>query len=173
MYAYNEPIDLVDLTGFRPLAPAEAAFLRHYFGGSLDTSKIDIDGGLGTRPYSLFGNTIRMPYGAFIDSICLNDLDLSNARIAALFAHEAMHVMQRQHGKWVTFSAAVPQARYTFGGANPYGYERSPNSRTMLETFLNGTVEQQGQIFQDYVYAHLTGGDVGPYADIAAWTLRQ
>lgn len=36
----------------------------------------------------------------------------------------------------------------------------------MLKEFLDGTVEQQDQIFEDYVYLDQVGGVVSPFSDV-------
>lgn len=45
-----------------------------------------------------------------------------------------------------------------------YLYDGVP---TLLNTFLKGTVEQQGQMFQDYANALLTGGNTDAFTKIA------
>ena len=53
-------------------------------------------------------------------------------------------------------------------GVDVYAYQNSTDPNAMLNTFLHGNIEQQGQIFQDYVTALLRGANVAKFQKIAA-----
>jgi hypothetical protein len=61
----------------------------------------------------------------------------------------------------------VRQTQYIWRVSNPYRYERSFDVEHTIERFVAGDIEQQAQIFQDYVYAVLTAGDAAAYARVA------
>ena len=87
-----------------------------------------------------------------------NELDFSNTYGSSVVIHEALHTQQREQGRSVTSEAIGNQM-----SSNTYGYPKSPNPTEMLNTFLKGTVEQQGQMFQDYANALLTGGNTDAF----------
>jgi hypothetical protein len=91
------------------------------------------------------------------------EVRLDSARIASIFAHEAAHVWQRQHGDWVTLPAIWAQITQP----NPYEYPSSSDPSILLETFKNGSVEQQGKIVQDFVFTDVTQGNTGPFRDVS------
>jgi hypothetical protein len=69
---------------------------------------------------------------------------------ATTLVHEAFHVWQRQHGVWVATSAALPQLLNELGLYDPYDYTPQSNAADMLTEFLDGGVEVQVAIFEDY-----------------------
>ncbi|MET0343141.1 MAG: hypothetical protein ABW252_19185, partial [Polyangiales bacterium] len=90
--------------------------------------------------------------------------------IAAVFAHEAVHVWQRQGGRRVTWEGARLQAGYTLGLFDPYAYDaRATCPATLLSLFVLGNIEQQGRIFEDYVRADLEGRDTERFGQVADW----
>ncbi len=166
LYAYcgNDAINRVDPDGKRPLSKSETAFLDGYFGSSLDTSVIDLGYSLGSRSWSPYGNRISLEKKLWKNG----QVNLSDPYAASIFAHEALHVWQRQNSRWVTTEGAFLQGLYSAGVFDPYDYTRSIRADDiMLDQFLNGNVEQQGQMFQDYVYGIETGTNVGKYGRIA------
>ncbi|HEX2675741.1 MAG TPA: hypothetical protein VHM19_03860, partial [Polyangiales bacterium] len=95
-------------------------------------------------------------------------LRLRDPRVAATLAHEALHVWQRTRGVWVTARGAVLQTGYALRLGNPYRYEPSEDPAELLERFVRGNVEQQGQIFEDYVRAQRSGADTRAFVAVAA-----
>jgi hypothetical protein len=93
---------------------------------------------------------------------------LNDPRSASVFAHEAMHVWQRQGGRRVTWEAIPLQASYTFAGVDPYAYERCEDPSQMLERFLRANVEQQAKMFEDFVYFDRTGRDTSAFRDLVS-----
>ena len=164
-YVDSDPINFVDLTGYRRLTSNEADFLKQYFGNSLDVSQIDVDGPfplcLG-HPCSPGDGKIRLPLDFFKNNDPNCEVRLDSAVIASKFAHEAGHVWQRQHGDWVTLPAIWAQITQP----NPYEYPTSSDPSVLLETFKKGTVEQQGQIVEDFVYADVRQGDTTRFRDV-------
>ncbi|MBB2488187.1 hypothetical protein H5407_23410 [Mitsuaria sp. WAJ17] len=67
----------------------------------------------------------------------------------------------------VTILGLKLQAKQKLFGFDPYKYDISNDPQAMLNTFLNGNIEQQGQIFQDYLFILLQGGDYSRYQDVA------
>ena len=149
VYAYNDPVNFVDLTGLRPLTTNEKQFLDQYFGGSLDTSSIDIGSSIGSRSWSPYGNRISLTSDLFSGGCSGNEVNLSDPSAASTFAHEARYVWQRQRGRWVTTEGILLQAGYSLGIRDPYAYSLSPEPDVNLQTFLDGSIEQQGQMFED------------------------
>jgi len=43
----------------------------------------------------------------------------------------------------------------------------SNDPNKMLQTFLEGNPERQGQMFEDYIKASMRGGDISPFQKIA------
>lgn len=151
----------------RRLHPAETQFLHRFFGDSLNTGAIRL-GSTGTRrSWSPFGARIGLSRRHFCDCHPGNDVDLDDPYSASVFAHEAMHVWQRQHGRRVTREAIPLQARYILGRFDPYRYEPSDDPGVMLSLFECCNVEQQAKMFEDYVYGTLRGWDTRPLETVA------
>jgi hypothetical protein len=142
--------------------------LAAYFGSSLDTRGVRIVASLGLRSWSPFGQRISLARTHFSEGHAASDVELSEPRSAAVFAHEAMHVWQRQGGRRVTWEAIPLQASYTLGGSDPYAYERCEDPARMLERFLRANVEQQAKMFEDFVYFDRTGRDTSAFRDVVA-----
>jgi hypothetical protein len=53
------------------------------------------------------------------------EVNVNDAAAASTFAHEALHVWQRQNSRWVTTEGAFLQGLYSAGVFNPYDYTRS------------------------------------------------
>lgn len=151
----------------RPLSEEECAFLKVWFGESLALEPIRVVASIGHRSWSPFGHRISLIRRHFDDGSARNSVALNNPASAACFAHEALHVWQRQRGRRVTWEGIPLQAAYVVGAKNPYRYQRSRNPEEMLAEFVTGNVEQQGQIFEDYVFARLHGREAKEFAAVA------
>ena len=131
--------------------------MRFYFGASLNVDVIDLEQSIHGGGWSPSGNNISLPLNYFTNSNECEELNLSDPAIYSVFAHEALHVWQRQHGRDVT-SEAIPLQLgrfFSFGTYDPYDYDDSISDPSkLLGIFKSGSVEQQGSIFQDYVYRH-------------------
>lgn len=151
----------------RALTARERTFLGRYFGASLDLNRVSVSVALGARSWSPYGSHIRISRRLLGPGreVCLED-----PRAASILAHEAVHVWQRQHGRAVSRQGAVLQTLYTLRLHNPYLYDRSVTDPDgLLSLFLSANIEQQGQIFQDYVHAELTGRCSARFAAVAAY----
>jgi RHS repeat-associated protein len=158
VYCGNDPVNFVDLDGLRPLWKAEIDFLRRYFGDSLDYESIDVQPtAFVDHPWSPYESQIHLPAKYFVNNDPRQMVRLAQPRLAAVFAHEALHVWQRQHGRSVTREGAWEHAFAWLMQASPYSYRIGGNASAMLAEFLTGGVEQQGRVVQDLVFADLTG----------------
>lgn len=140
----------------RKLFASELDFLARELGQSLDPQTITLAGG--GHP---FGRHAWQPIGSFIQmhDSCFEGGDPARPlRVDAypVFAHEALHIWQRKHhhcrvnvsvdGLWL----GVTQGR------RAYRYDASiEDPEAMLACFLKGNIEQQGQIWQDYVQSDI------------------
>jgi hypothetical protein len=111
---------------------------------------------------------MSFPSSYFIGGSGDNSLNLSNALVAGTLGHETLHQLQRINGISVTARALVLQLEYSLHISDPYQYPASSDPAAMLQTFLGGNVEQQGQMFQDYVEAAVNGVDPSAFQQIAA-----
>jgi hypothetical protein len=145
------------VNAMRRLHEVEVQFLERFFGGSLETGGIRIGSTLGRRSWSPFGARISLSKRHFRERDARSEVDLEDPRSASVFAHEAMHVWQRQHGRAVTREAIPLQAGYLLGRLDPYAYEASNDPEVMLALFESCNVEQQAKIFEDYVFGVLRG----------------
>ncbi|HEX5660452.1 MAG TPA: hypothetical protein VFX59_24825 [Polyangiales bacterium] len=149
----------------RRVSARERAFLRSFFADSLDVDRIWIGSSLGQRSWSPFGARISLTRDLFAGA----EVALDDARAASIFAHEALHVWQRQHGRAVTREGAWLQAGYALG-RDPYAYDRAVHDAgDLLAMFVLGNIERQGRMMQDYVYAACSGGDTARFRKIATW----
>jgi hypothetical protein len=69
----------------------------------------------------------------------------------------------------VTRPGAWLQTLYTLRIRDPYAYVRREDNRCLLSEFVLGNIEQQGKIFQDYVFAERTGQATDRFSRIASW----
>jgi hypothetical protein len=152
----------------RPLLPAETSFLAHYFGNALSFERMRIGLSIGQRCWSPYGNRMSLTRKCFESSDPQQAVNLDDPYIASTFAHEALHVWQRQHDVWVTLHGAVLQTGYVLRLSNPYAYQSTNDPSALYTQFKSGNIEQQGKIFEDYVYAHRTGADTSRFALIVA-----
>lgn len=154
----------------RRVTHGERAFLQHYFGDALEIDRIHIGSSLGRRSWSPLGGRISLTRGLFHDRDARAEVRLDVPATAAVFAHEALHVWQRQRGRRVTWEGARLQAGYALGLFDPYAYDaRGGDPASMLSCFVLGNIEQQGRIFQDYVLADLLGHDTERFRLVVGW----
>lgn len=154
----------------RRVTAAERAFLELHFGGSLALDRIAIGSSLGSRSWSPYGNRISLTRDLFCEQDARAEVRLDDARAASIFAHEALHVWQRQHGRAVTWEGAQLQTGYTLRLFDPYAYDHTlRDPAELLARFVLGNIEQQGRMFQDYVFACHTGADSRRFSAIARW----
>jgi hypothetical protein len=154
----------------RRLTESESAFLVRYFGAALDLDPIRLGTSIGARSWSPYGARISLVRRLFEAHDADAGVKLSDPQTAAVFAHEAVHVWQRQRGQAVTRKGALLQTLYTLRLFDPYAYKTGlTDPRCLLAEFALGNIEQQGRIFQDYVFADLTGRDAQRFAKVASW----
>jgi len=154
----------------RRLNARERAFLQRYFVGSLALDRIALGTSLGARSWSPYGGRISLTVDLFREPDARSDVRLDDPYAASVFAHEALHVWQRQHGRAVTRQGARLQVGYALGLFDPYAYDltlRDP--RALLAAFVLGNIEQQGRIVQDYVAADMRGQDTTRFSHVARW----
>ena len=133
---------------------------------------IDIGSSIGSRSWSPYGNRISLIDAYFCGGDSDNEVKLGDIDAAATFAHEALHVWQRQNGRRVTIEGFFLQFQYA-RGVDVYDYDLANDPTEMLRRFINGNIEQQGKMFEDYVRRHLAGGDIQPYSRIAGFVRAQ
>ena len=171
-YVGGNPLSNIDPKGLRPLTESERAFLKQHFGACLDSllDQFDINIrsiGNTDRAISMNGGFMSFPSNYFIDGNLDKGLNLDSSGVASVFGHESLHQLQRNNGVNVTMQALFLQILYSLGISDPYSYSPSTDPAVMLGTFKNGNVEQQGQMFQDYLFSLLSGGDPGRFSKIA------
>ena len=154
----------------RRLLPPERDFLAAYFGESLALDRIWMGRSLGARSWSPFGNRISLTADLYEARDPRSAVRLGDPHAAAIFAHEALHVWQRQHGRRVTLEGARLQAGYALALFDPYAYDlRVRDPATLLALFALGNIEQQGSIFEHFVFASESGRDVARFTKVARW----
>ena len=151
----------------RRLTEFERSFLAEYFADSLDLEPIRVAASLGKRSWSPYGPRISLVRHHFQDHRAANEIALGDPRTASVFAHEALHVWQRQGGRRVTWEAIPLQANYILGRRDPYEYVSSEDPAVVLAQFTAGNVEQQGKIFEDYVRCERSGRDTRAFDAVA------
>ncbi len=140
-----------------------------YFGEALDLEPIRLGTSLGARCWSPYGARISLVRSLYRERRPDAEVDLDNPLAASVLAHEAIHVWQRQRGVAVTRRGAMLQALYAAGVRDPYAYTPHDDPRSLLAEFALGNIEQQGKIFQDYVFHAHRGEDVRAFHEVAAW----
>lgn len=169
----NNPMHFTDLKGSRALTRWEKEFLVSYFGSSLEVDRINVRTGIGRRAYSLYGNTVRLPARFFQGHNAAYEIDLSDPHCAAVLAHEAAHVWQRQHGIYVTLKGFVLQCGGLLG-IDPYHYDWSlVDPASVLTLFQHGNIERQGQMVQDFVFGDLTECDTAKFSHMRQYLCTQ
>ena len=103
------------------------------------------------------GGRIFMPRAFFVHGDPAQSLRLSHPYVAGVFAHELLHQWQRLQGQKVTRQAAWLQFKAMCTRRDPYAYDGCDDAARMLERFLSAQVEQQGQMWQDYVMGCIAG----------------
>ena len=146
----------------RPLLEIERQFVTQHFGVSLSrvipSLRLYVRRvGDTRRALSMNGGRISMPKACFVGGDPRQSLQLQHPLIAGLFAHELLHQWQRLQGMAVTRQAAWLQAKAVCLRTDPYAYAACADPASMLKQFLAAQVEQQGQIWQDYVSACVAG----------------
>jgi hypothetical protein len=148
----------------------ERDFLEHVFHRALAIDRIALGSSLGRRSWSPYAGRISLTRDLFVDRDPRAEVRLDDPRAASIFAHEAVHVWQRQHGRAVTREGAVLQAGYTLGLFDPYAYDTSErNAAAVLAVFALGNIEQQGRMVEDYVYAECTGSTTAHFDRLLGW----
>ena len=140
----------------RVLHDVERTFLNQEFGASLDLDRLRIAGG--GHPFGRLG---WQPLAARIQlsDQCFEASDPAQAVRKAVWpvlAHEALHVWQRVHRQH-RFGVSVDGLYLGVAhGRAAYVYDRSlTDPELLLREFLLGNIEQQGQIFEDYVRSNV------------------
>lgn len=156
----------------RPSA-RERAFLTHYFHHALDADRIWIGSSIGKRSWSPVMGRISLTRDLFVDHDARAEVQLEDPRAASIFAHEALHVWQRQHGRAVTREGAWLQLGYSLGWFDPYAYDtRIADPLQLFALFMLGNIERQGRMMQDYVFAAQRGAPTARFVTIASWVRR-
>jgi hypothetical protein len=141
----------------RGLLSEERRFLEREFGGSLDLDALRISGG--GQP---LGRLAWQPMAARIQlaDICFEAGDPERpVRHDALpiLAHEALHVWQRVHRVCAVHVSVDGLWLGLTRGARAYLYDKTlEQPDALLAAFLAGNIEQQGQIFEDYVRSNVS-----------------
>lgn len=141
----------------RPLLDIEREFLAQEFGESLDLDRLRIAGG--GHPFGRLG---WQPVAGRIQlsDACFEDSDPSRAvrqERWPVLAHEALHVWQRVHRHHRLGVSVDGLLLGVVRGRAAYAYDRSLcDPALVLQAFLRGNIEQQGQMFEDYVRSHVT-----------------
>jgi hypothetical protein len=152
----------------RRLFASEEEFLETYFGSALRREPVRVALSIGRRCWSPYGNRISLTRHCFDGGDPRAAVRLDEPSIAAVFAHEALHVWQRQHRVWVTLRGAVLQAGYVLRIADPYLYTPHEDPAVMLSRFTSGNIERQGRIFEDYVREQQSERDASRFALVAS-----
>jgi len=154
----------------RRVSDSERAFLRHYFGDALAIDRSAIGTSVGRRSWSPYAGRISLTRDLFHEGDARRDVRLDHPRAASIFAHEALHVWQRQHGRRVTWEGAGLQTGYTLRLFDPYAYDETvQDPASLLALFVLGNIEQQGRMFEHYVYGDRAGLDTSRFARMAQW----
>ena len=171
-YVDGDPLNAADPLGLRPPTPKELRFIRRFFGPCLPfANKIDIENiaavDLSGAAFSNGAGLMLFPQWYFPNMDTSQSLSLDNITIASIFGHEVLHYWQGRNGVNVVLSSLPLQIERGLPFfADPYDYAYSPDPSIMLSTFLNGNVEQQGQMFQDYIALVLKGKNYSAFSAI-------
>jgi hypothetical protein len=154
----------------RRVSRRERAFLDEVFHGALAIEPIALGTSLGRRSWSPYAARISLARDLFVDRDPRADVRLDDPRAASIFAHEAVHVWQRQCGRAVTRQGAVLQAGYTLRLFDPYAYDtRERNAASLRTAFILGNIEQQGRMIEDFVYAERSGAETAHFEQLVAY----
>lgn len=154
------------------MLPLEVVFVRRFFGAALDSvlprQRLYLRRlGDTRRALSMNGGRLYMPRAFFEEGNPRKPLRLSHPMIAGIVAHELLHQWQRLQGRAVTREALLLQTRALCLRHDPYAYCAVADPQQMLQLFLQSNVEQQGQIWQDYVKASVAGCEL-PHLQLIA-----
>jgi hypothetical protein len=144
------------LAHFRPLLPVEQRFLSAEFGDSLDLSRLRLTGGghpLGRIGWQPGGGMIQLCDAAFEAHDPTQPVRL---RYWPVLAHEALHVWQRVHRHYRVGVSVDGLVLGALRGRAAYRYAKgNSDPAAVLDIFLAGNIEQQAQIFEDYVRSNV------------------
>lgn len=155
---------------WRRLLPQEQAFVRQCFGeaqGAWLIAQVRLGQrrlGDTRRALSLYGAWVSLPKAMYVQSDWRQPLRVTHPVVAGLLAHELLHVLQRKQGLAVTRQAFRLQWRFLCWGQDPYCYSCSGSAIQLLRQFWLANVEQQGQMWQDCVQAHVAGQPLASHA---------
>jgi hypothetical protein len=141
----------------RPLLDEERGFLAQAFGESVDLDQLSIAGG--GHPFGRLG---WQPLAARIQlsDRCFEASDPTQPvrkHFWPVLAHETLHFWQRVHRHHRLGVSVDGLYLGVTRGRAAYAYDRSlTDPELVLREFLAGNIEQQGQIFEDYVRSNVT-----------------
>ena len=158
----------------RGLLPLEHEFVLRHFGHSLQSLQPRIRLylrrlGDTRRALSMNGGRIYLPRSFFEAGQPERVLKLDHPAVAGVFAHELLHQWQRLQGVAVTRKALLLHAKAICLRSDPYTYCVSDDGVAMLEIFRAASVEQQGQMWEDYVRAVVAGGSLPGMEQVRAF----
>ena len=158
----------------RLLLPEETAFVRRFFGASLDAllprMRVHVRRmGDTRRALSMNGGRIYLPRSFFEHQNPRQPLRLMHSVVAGIFAHELLHQWQRLQGRAVTREAFWLHLKAACLRCNPYHYEACAQPEAMLQRFMAAGVEQQGQIWEDHVRAAVQGQPLACMVQVAEY----
>ena len=163
---------------WRGLLAQEQAFVRAFFGaeqGQWLISRVRLGQrriGDTRRALCLNGGWVSLPKAMFIDQRFEQAVRLNHPVVAGVFAHELLHVLQRRQGLPVTRQALVLQCQWLLQRKDPYCYVCTASPKALLRKFWQANVEQQGQMWQDWVQAQVAGQPLTSH-DLLALAVRQ
>lgn len=147
--------------------------MRHYF-GSEQAHWLGARIRLGVRRFgdtrralSAPGGWVSLPRSYYEGGDGQQSLRLQHPQVAGIFAHELLHVLQRRYGMRVTGPALWLQCQFLLLRKDPYCYSCLPLPRQALRQFWCSNVEQQGQMWQDWVQADVAGQPLASHALLA------
>ena len=159
---------------WRPLLPSEQAFVQAWFGaeqGQWLVQRIRLGQrrmGDTRRALCCNGGWMSFPQAMYMAGDNAQPLRLEHPLVAGVFAHELLHELQRRKGLPVTRQALVLQCQWLLLRRDPYRYSNCRNAGALLRQFWRANVEQQGQMWQDCVQAHVAGHPLPSHALLGA-----
>jgi hypothetical protein len=107
---------------------------------------------------------MSFPKAAFEGQSMHHALRLEHPSVAGIFAHELLHELQRRQGEPVTAEAFWLQCQWLVQRKNPYFYSCQRSASGLLRQFWLVNVEQQGQMWEDYVQSAVAGQALASHA---------